>query len=77
MRRAPCHRAPSRRANRLHRSATEPERYTGSRWQYRMDAASNSIGDTAIDGDRLVVIERDTSQGDAARTKRVLVIDLA
>jgi hypothetical protein len=52
-------------------------RFTGSRWQYRMDAPGNAIGDlTALDPHRLLVIERDNEQGARARTKKIYVVDL-
>ncbi|GAA3515529.1 hypothetical protein FHR32_002620 [Streptosporangium album] len=50
--------------------------YTGKRWIYKLDDPGNSIGDmTAIDRNRFLVIERDNLQGDAAKTKRVYLID--
>ncbi len=53
------------------------ERYTGHAWQYRMEAAQNSIGDlTQLDANRLLVIERDPNQGAAALFKRIFVVDL-
>jgi hypothetical protein len=50
--------------------------YTGRRWQYRMEIASNAIGDfTQLDRHRFVVIERDNEQGAAARFKRIYLVD--
>jgi len=44
---------------------------------YELDADTSSLTDMSlIDGNRFVVIERDDSQGDAARAKRVYSIDL-
>lgn len=51
--------------------------YTGVQYQYRVDAPSNSIGDlTALDRNRLLVIERDGKQGVEAQFKRIFVVDL-
>jgi hypothetical protein len=51
--------------------------YTGRRYQYRVEAPGNAIGDlTALDRHRLLVIERDGAQGAAARFKRIFLIDL-
>jgi hypothetical protein len=53
--------------------------YTGSTWQYRVDAAFPDavIGDlTALDQHRLVLIERDDAQGAEARQKKVYLVDL-
>jgi hypothetical protein len=50
--------------------------YTGRTWQYRMEAASNAIGDlTQLDRHRFVVIERDNEQGAAARFKKIYLVD--
>jgi glycerophosphoryl diester phosphodiesterase len=44
---------------------------------YELDADTSSLTDMSrIEGNRFVVIERDDSQGDAARAKRVYSIDL-
>ncbi len=52
-------------------------RYTGERWQYRAEAPGHAIGDlTALDGRRLLIIERDNEQGPAARFKKIFLIDL-
>ncbi|MFC4586058.1 esterase-like activity of phytase family protein [Sphaerisporangium corydalis] len=51
--------------------------YTGRRWTYQLEAPGDSIGDMiAVDRDRFLVIERDNEQGDAAKLKRVYLIDL-
>lgn len=51
--------------------------YTGVRWAYRMEAASNAIGElTALDEKRFLVIERDNAQGPAAAFKRIFLVDL-
>ncbi|MDP9847661.1 esterase-like activity of phytase family protein [Streptosporangium lutulentum] len=50
--------------------------YTGKRWTYTLDSPGNSIGDmTAVDSHRFLIIERDNEQGDAAKTKRVYMVD--
>jgi len=47
------------------------------RWQYRVEAPEHAIGDlSALDGHRLLVIERDDLQGAEAAFKRVYLIDL-
>jgi hypothetical protein len=51
-------------------------RYTGRRWTYRMSRPGTLVSDvTALDGDRLLVLERDNGQGPAAEWKRAFVID--
>jgi hypothetical protein len=51
--------------------------YTGRRWVYRLEAPGDSIGDMiAVDRDRFLVIERDNEQGDAAKLKRIYLIDI-
>jgi hypothetical protein len=50
--------------------------YTGRRWQYRMELATNAIGDfTQLDRHRFVVIERDNEQGASARFKKIYLVD--
>jgi len=50
--------------------------YTGQRWQYRTEAANYAIGDfTALDQHRLLVIERDNNQGQAAQFKKIFLVD--
>ncbi|GIH93895.1 esterase-like activity of phytase family protein [Planobispora siamensis] len=50
--------------------------YTGKRWTYRLDDPSHAIGDmTAVDRHRFLVIERDNLQGDAAKVKKVYLVD--
>lgn len=54
------------------------KRYTGEQWHYRTETAENSIGDlTLLGGDRFLVIERDNEQGEAARFKKVYLVDLS
>ncbi len=54
------------------------KQYTGERWHYRTETAENSIGDlTLLRGDRFLVIERDNEQGEAARFKKVYLVDLS
>jgi hypothetical protein len=51
--------------------------YTGRRWNYHLEEPGHSIGDaTMVDDHRLLVIERDNNQGDAAAFKRVYLADL-
>jgi hypothetical protein len=51
--------------------------YTNQRWSYRTEEPAHAIGDlTALDSNRLLVIERDNNQGAAAQFKRVYVVDL-
>ena len=51
-------------------------RYTGRQWFYRLEEVGFSIGDmTAIDEGSFLVIERDTFEGDAARFKKIFVVD--
>ena len=52
-------------------------RYTGARWEYRTESPENSIGDlVALGANRFLVIERDNEQGEAARFKKIFLIDL-
>lgn len=51
--------------------------YTSSSWQYRTDAPENVIGDAVgLEGNRILLIERDDAQGPAAVFKRLYLIDL-
>jgi glycerophosphoryl diester phosphodiesterase len=51
--------------------------YTDRTWQFRMEDPAHAIGDvTAVDKNRLLVIERDNLQGTAAAFKRVYLVDL-
>ena len=56
--------------------------YTGERWSYRADLPvppeqEHVIGDmTALDGNRLLVVERDFLQGERAQFEKVFVVDL-
>ncbi|MCL8009791.1 esterase-like activity of phytase family protein [Streptomyces sp. AS02] len=50
--------------------------YTGKRFVYRLESASNAIGDAiAVDRHRFLVIERDGGQGDTAKFKRIYLAD--
>lgn len=61
----------------IHEFDLGSKRYTGERWSYRTEAPEHSIGDlTALDTNRLLAIERDNEQGDAARFKKVYLVDL-
>ncbi len=53
--------------------------YTGRTWQYRVDSdfPNAVIGDfTAVDENRLILIERDDFQGADARQKKIYIVDL-
>jgi hypothetical protein len=51
-------------------------RFTGRTWTYRMSRESTLVSDvTALDGDHLIVLERDNGQGPAAEWKRAFAID--
>jgi hypothetical protein len=51
--------------------------YTGKRWYYPMESATNAIGDlTAINDNELLIIERDNFDGANAKLKRIYKIDL-
>jgi hypothetical protein len=51
-------------------------RYTGKRWIYQLDKPEHAIGDaTAVDRDRLLIIERDGGQGADAKFKKVYLAD--
>jgi hypothetical protein len=55
----------------------DDRRYTGQRWAYRMEQAGHAIGDlTALDRNRLLVVERDNREGAEAAFKRVYLVDL-
>ncbi|OKI87579.1 esterase-like activity of phytase family protein [Micromonospora sp. CB01531] len=50
--------------------------YTGRRWIYQLDAPSHAIGDAiSVDQNRLLVIERDGAEGDAAKVKKIYLAD--
>jgi hypothetical protein len=51
--------------------------YTDKRFGYQLEDPTNSIGDaTMVDDHRMLVIERDQAQGDAAMFKRIYLADL-
>src|SRR6266540_2460295 len=57
-------------------TSTGPGGYTGRRFTYRLDDPVNSIGDAIpVDANRLLIIERDQKQGDAAALKRIYLAD--
>jgi hypothetical protein len=61
----------------IHEFDIRARKYTNHRWSYRLDVAGYSIGDlTAVTDRRLLVIERDDNQGDAAAFKKIFLIDL-
>jgi len=50
--------------------------YTGRRWSYQLDATNHAIGDAiSVDEHRLLIIERDGAEGDAARVKKIYLAD--
>ncbi|MEV6983278.1 esterase-like activity of phytase family protein [Sphaerisporangium sp. NPDC051017] len=50
--------------------------YTGKRWMYQLEDPANAIGDfITVDRNRFLVIERDNGQGDAAKFKKVFMVD--
>ena len=53
-------------------------KYTDRTWSYRVDDLPNIvIGDfTAVDTDRFVLLERDGTQGEQAKQKKVYLVDL-
>ncbi|WP_405140740.1 esterase-like activity of phytase family protein [Sphaerisporangium sp. NBC_01403] len=51
--------------------------YTGRKWIYQLEAPGNAIGDMiTVDENRFLVIERDNEQGDAAKLKKIYLIDV-
>ncbi|MBC8165314.1 MAG: esterase-like activity of phytase family protein [Bryobacteraceae bacterium] len=51
--------------------------YTCNRFRYRMEAATNAIGDfTAVNDRQFLVIERDGGQGATALFKKIFLIDI-
>jgi glycerophosphoryl diester phosphodiesterase len=64
-------------ARRVHEFDVRGERFTGRTWTYRTELAANMVADVqALDGHRLVVIERDGSSGANVVFRRVYVVDL-
>jgi hypothetical protein len=50
--------------------------YTGTRWTYQLDVPAHAVADAvSVDDNRLLVIERDGAQGDAAQVKKVYLVD--
>ncbi len=55
----------------------ETKRYTDNFWFYPVDVAGHAIGDlTAINDNEMLVIERDSRQGEEAEFKRIYKVDL-
>lgn len=55
----------------------EGKSYTGERWEYRLEASENSVGElTALDAERFLVVETGNRQGQKARFKKLYLIDL-
>ncbi len=56
---------------------TRSGRYTGRRWDYRVDTDANLVADAQMmTRNTMLVLERDDLDGDAAVTKRVYQVDL-
>ncbi|HEX8864825.1 MAG TPA: esterase-like activity of phytase family protein, partial [Lentzea sp.] len=50
--------------------------FSGQKWLYQLEDPSFAIGDAiAVDRNRLLIIERDNGQGDAAKHKRIYLAD--
>jgi hypothetical protein len=50
--------------------------FTGKKWLYQLENPGFAIGDAiAVDRNRLLIIERDNAQGDAAKHKKVYLAD--
>jgi len=68
---------PDQRRRYIHTFDLRAGEYNDTPLQYRVEAPGNVIGDlTAIDSDRLLLIERDNLQGPAARFKRIYEVDI-
>ncbi len=53
-------------------------KYTGRTWSFRVDTPDLVVGDAAVlDGQKLILIERDNAEGVDARVKRLVVTDLS
>jgi glycerophosphoryl diester phosphodiesterase len=62
---------------RVQRYDTAAGKWAGATLIYKLDADTTSVTDMSlVEGNRFVVIERDSFQGDSARAKRVYSIDL-
>ena len=69
---------PDQRRRFIHEFDIRSRAYTGTRFQYRTEQPGHAIGDlTSVGSDRLLVIERDNLQGDAAAFKKLYLIDLS
>jgi glycerophosphoryl diester phosphodiesterase len=56
---------------------TRTQRYTGRTWAYRVDTDANLVGDAQLIGrNKMLVLERDNFDGEAAVTKRVYEVEL-
>ncbi|MFJ2028227.1 esterase-like activity of phytase family protein [Streptosporangium sp. NPDC087985] len=61
---------------RMHEFDLRKRAYTGKRWIYRLESPGNGVSDmTAVDRHRFLVIERDDLDGDAAKTKKIYLVD--
>jgi hypothetical protein len=68
---------PDQRRRFIYEFDVRSEEYTGRHWQVRFEQPSYSVGDlTELDGNRLLLIERDGPSGPAAAYKRIVELDL-
>ena len=69
-------RDPDKRRRYIYRFDIRRGKYSPKRWRYRADEPGHVIGDLMqVDDRRLLVIERDFLQGEAARFAKVFVVD--
>ncbi|HYN08312.1 MAG TPA: esterase-like activity of phytase family protein [Vicinamibacterales bacterium] len=62
---------------RINEFDADHRRYTDRRWVYRLEEPGHAIGDLTAVTDRLfLIVERDNVQGEAARFKKIFLIDL-
>jgi hypothetical protein len=65
------------RSLRINEFDVDRRRYTDRRWIYRLEEPNYAIGDLApVTDRRFLVVERDDVQGEAARFKKIFLIDL-
>jgi hypothetical protein len=61
---------------RLNEFSLAANAYTGKKWLYQLEDPAFAIGDAiAVDNNRLLIIERDSGQGAAAKHKKVYLAD--
>ena len=70
-------RRPGRNAAPVRVLAAPRARTPARRWTYQLADPANAIGDaTMVDEHRMLIIERDNNQGDAAAFKQIFLVDL-